>query len=168
MQTKGEASKGVSCPNIKQEQDLYHRKKTTSHQSKTKQNCTLHYCTNPLDLRWRRTLDWWMSAHRQASADASVPYPTPWCNMSTYFAGVIQSRPSLATTPNVTLSCPLTLFGITRKASGGFWRQLPQDVPGRPSRLGPCTTSRPNMISFNSQVDASLLSFRAVWNRFSR
>ena len=68
IQTKGETPQGVSCPKlntgtypIPDSSILYHRKKTngskTNRQGRTKQNCTHNYCTNPLALSWRRTLD---------------------------------------------------------------------------------------------------------------
>ena len=67
-----------------------------------------------------------------------------------FFAAVIQSRPSLTTTPNATHFRPLPLRGIAPKASRFFCRQSTHDVAGRPPRLGPCTASRPNMTRFDS------------------
>ena len=70
--------------------------------------------------------------------------------MPTFFGAVIQSRPSLTTTPNATHFRPLPLRGTAPKASKFFSRQSTQDVAGRPPRLGPCTASRPNMTRFES------------------
>ena len=67
-----------------------------------------------------------------------------------FFAAVIQSRPSLTTTPNATHFRPLPLRGTAPKASRFFCRQSTHDVAGRPPRLGPCTASRPNMTRFDS------------------
>ena len=72
-------------------------------------------------------------------------------HIPTFFAVVIQSRRSLTTTPHTTHFRPLPLRGIAPKASRFFWRQPPpQDVAGRPPRVGTCTASRPNMTRFES------------------
>ena len=74
----------------------------------------------------------------------------PRCHMPTFFAAVIQSRPSSTTGPNAAQFRPLSLRWISPKASRFFWRQFIQDVAGRPPRLGPCTASRSNMTHFES------------------
>ena len=80
-----------------------------------------------------------------------LPFPSrPRCHMPTFFAAVIQSRPSLTTTPNATHFRLLPLRGTASKASTFFWRQSTQDVAGRPPSLRPCTASRPNMTRFES------------------
>ena len=87
---------------------------------------------------------------RQALCSASAPLSTPRCRLPTFFAAVIQSRPSLTTTPNATHFRPLPLRGTAPKASSFFWRQSTQDVAGRPPRMGPCAASRSNMARFKS------------------
>ena len=79
-----------------------------------------------------------------------LPSRSPGATLPTFFAAVIQSRPSLTTTPNATHFHPLPLRGTAPKASTFFWRQTTQDVAGRPPRLGPFTASRPNMTRFES------------------
>ena len=128
---------------------------------------------NPLASRGCRTLDWQRSARRRAFPSASAPCSAPRCHMPTFFAAVIQSRPSFTTTPNAIHFHSLPLREIAKKASIFFWRKSPQDVAGRPLCLGPCTASHPNMMRFESlespyQVDASGLSFRRVRSRPSR
>ena len=72
----------------------------------------------------------------------------PRYHMPSFFAAVIQSRPSLTTTPNATHFRPLPLRGTASKISRFFWMQSTQDVAGQPPRLGPCTASRPNITRF--------------------
>ena len=67
---------------------------------------------NPLASRWRHTLDWRRSACRRAFSSDSAPFSTPRSHMPTFFAAVIQSRPSLTSSSNATHFRPLPLRGI--------------------------------------------------------
>ena len=95
-----------------------HPETTATRQNKKKR--TRNYCTNSLISRWRCTLGWRRSARRQTLSSASAPLSTPRCHMRTFFAPVIQSRPSLTTTPNAAHFRPLPLRGTAPKASRFF------------------------------------------------
>ena len=125
-----------------------HLETTATRQNKTKSHTLLLYNFTNLALALHVGL-----TKVRASPGAVECFRSPLdppCHLPTFFAAVIQSRPSLKTTSNATHFRRLPLRGTAPKASIFFWRQSTHDVAGRPPRSGPCTASRPNMTRFES------------------